>query len=147
MVLDSIPQSHPVHFFGSRPQPPTSPDAPFARDKQTKRTIHTGNFWSDWAPRMRGTLRVCRACGGVWDRVWDSAGAEIETRRASFCRSFPTKEPLNIGHFCEKWPNKIRDPMSLIQGHFNKGMYIINNTNGTLCREVGGWGREPFSRI
>ena len=29
------------------------------------------------------------------------------------CRSFPTKEPLNIGHFCGKWPIKIRDPMSL----------------------------------
>ena len=25
MVLDSIPQSLPVHFLGSRPQPPTSP--------------------------------------------------------------------------------------------------------------------------
>ena len=29
------------------------------------------------------------------------------------CRSFSTKEPLNIGHFCRKWPIKIRDPMSL----------------------------------
>jgi len=28
------------------------------------------------------------------------------------CRSFSTKEPLNIGHFCGKWPIKIRDPMS-----------------------------------
>ena len=25
MVLDPIPQSLPIHFFGSRPQPPTSP--------------------------------------------------------------------------------------------------------------------------
>ena len=29
------------------------------------------------------------------------------------CRWFSTKEPLNIGHFCGKWPIKIRDPMSL----------------------------------
>ena len=28
MVLDPIPQSLPVHFFGSRPQPPTSPYIP-----------------------------------------------------------------------------------------------------------------------
>ena len=28
MVLDPIPQSLPVHFFGSRPQPPTSRAAP-----------------------------------------------------------------------------------------------------------------------
>jgi len=26
---------------------------------------------------------------------------------------FSTKEPSNIGHFCGKWPIKIRDPMSL----------------------------------
>ena len=29
MVLDPIPQSLPVHFFGSRPQPPTSRDMPW----------------------------------------------------------------------------------------------------------------------
>jgi len=29
------------------------------------------------------------------------------------CRSFSTKEPLNIGHFCRQWPINIRDPMSL----------------------------------
>ena len=29
MVLDPIPQSLPVHFFGSRPQPPTSRSEPF----------------------------------------------------------------------------------------------------------------------
>jgi len=29
------------------------------------------------------------------------------------CRLFSTKEPLNIGHVCGKWPIKIRDPMSL----------------------------------
>jgi len=29
------------------------------------------------------------------------------------CRSFSTKEPLNIGHLCGKWPVKIRHPMSL----------------------------------
>ena len=29
------------------------------------------------------------------------------------CRSFSTRDPLNIRHFCGKWPIKIRDPMSL----------------------------------
>ena len=29
------------------------------------------------------------------------------------CISFSTKETLNIGHFCGKWPIRIRDPMSL----------------------------------
>jgi len=31
------------------------------------------------------------------------------------CTLFSTKEPLNVGHFCGKWPIKMRDPMSL--GH------------------------------
>ena len=30
-----------------------------------------------------------------------------------YCRSFSTQKPLNIGYFREKWPIKIRDPMSL----------------------------------
>jgi len=29
------------------------------------------------------------------------------------CRSFFAKEPLIIGLFCEKWPTKIRHPMTL----------------------------------
>ena len=29
------------------------------------------------------------------------------------CRSFSRQKPLNIGHFCGKWPITIRDPMSL----------------------------------
>ena len=33
MVLDPIPQSLPVHFFGSRPQPPTSPLFPLLPSK------------------------------------------------------------------------------------------------------------------
>ena len=40
MELDPIPQSLPVHFFGSRPQPPTSP-SPFPLCLQTREeTIH-----------------------------------------------------------------------------------------------------------
>ena len=39
MVLDRIPQSLPVHFFGSRPQPPTSQYGLFTH----KQTISTRN--------------------------------------------------------------------------------------------------------
>jgi len=38
MVLEPIPQSLPVHFFGSRPQPPTSPRG----DLQAPKTNWTG---------------------------------------------------------------------------------------------------------
>jgi len=41
MVLDPIPQSLPVHFFGSRPQPPTSPHASNSRDTYTDESWHT----------------------------------------------------------------------------------------------------------
>ena len=65
MVLDPIPQSLPVHFFGSRPQPPTSPRllrivssgccarvSPFAQTEflkksapQSSYTVHGTNKW------------------------------------------------------------------------------------------------------
>ena len=47
MVLDPIPQSLPIHFFGSRPQPPTS------------RSEHTNSISQElqWAPQ--NTLYLC----------------------------------------------------------------------------------------
>ena len=39
MVLDPIPQSLLVHFFGSRPQPPTSPDYPYASRRIRRKGI------------------------------------------------------------------------------------------------------------
>jgi len=46
MVLDPIPQSLPIHFFGSRPQPPTSPSGSFSRLLIWKepRTLTNQNF-------------------------------------------------------------------------------------------------------
>jgi len=41
MVLDPIPQSLPVHFFGSRPQPPTSPRHALALIK----AFHCAAIW------------------------------------------------------------------------------------------------------
>jgi len=42
MVLDSIPQPLPVHFFGSRPQPPTSRSRAIQHPKQTFIVCRTG---------------------------------------------------------------------------------------------------------
>jgi len=44
-------------------------------------------------------------------QVWIQDGEDSKDPLS--CRSFSTKEPLNIGHFCGNWPIKIRDPMSL----------------------------------
>ena len=51
----------------------------------------------------------------VWNsHLWSVQGGEDSWDPLS-CRSFCTTEPLNIGHFCGKWPIKIRDPIGL--GH------------------------------
>jgi len=41
MVLDPIPQSLPVHFFGSRPQPPTSPQSSLLSMLKISTHIHS----------------------------------------------------------------------------------------------------------
>jgi len=44
------------------------------------------------------------------------------------CRSFFTKGPPNIGHFCGKWPIKIRDPMSLRHPVLNQRCHTLSYT-------------------
>ena len=68
-------------------------------------------------------------------------------KRHARCRSFSTKEPLNIGLFCGKWPIKIRDPMSLRHPVSVDTPYRIHvvydvHTEFTLCiknRPVVSW--------
>ena len=66
MVLDPIPQSLPVHFFGSRPQPPTSrlvamlcAQASFAKEAHSCRKKHVPVVsLSDRARSFIGCLRL-----------------------------------------------------------------------------------------
>ena len=59
MVLAPIPQSLPVHFFGSRPQPPTSPsDANHPGFSAQFRTTHHGSK----GPRKKSTKLLQRIC-------------------------------------------------------------------------------------
>jgi len=51
MVLDPIPQSLPVHIFGSRPQPPTSPCA--------SSTFKKSAYSADEFRRKSGFLSTC----------------------------------------------------------------------------------------
>ena len=50
---------------------------------------------------LQSVAECCRVTG--WRRLIGSPKSQIIFH----------KEPLNIGHFCRKWPLKIRDPMSL----------------------------------
>jgi len=52
MVLDPMPQSLPVHFFGSRPQPPTSP----------RHTVCTQNKRRVYASKRRGKRKTKQLC-------------------------------------------------------------------------------------
>jgi len=59
MVLDPIPQSLPVHFFGSRPQPPTSLYA-YRPHSKPKKLMARGWMVRSWS--------VC-VCVCVWESV------------------------------------------------------------------------------
>ena len=79
MVLDPIPQSLPVHFFGFRPQAPTSPDE---ESQVLYRTRHvTQVMGAHFPPRV--ALDVLEGCGGIIARK-DFLGEkrEIMTERS-----------------------------------------------------------------
>jgi len=56
MVLDPIPQSLPVHFFGSRPQPPTS-----RQDLFHTYNVHTVTQWPVHTYEYKYVSRFIRA--------------------------------------------------------------------------------------
>ena len=57
MVLDPIPQSLPVHFFGSRPQPPTSPHVTRMNKSSQKNVfMNTCEHMCDVTELMRAAL-------------------------------------------------------------------------------------------
>ena len=60
MVLDPIPQTLPVHFFGSRPQPPTSHDIAFLEWK----------FFDITKMFIFDTTQICDTTKLFWMGVW-----------------------------------------------------------------------------
>ena len=75
------------------------------------------DMWVLWICIWYGYVRVMimyviQIC--TWNRCGSKSiqGGE-DSQDPLSCRSFSTKEPLNIGLFCGKWPRQIRDPMSL----------------------------------
>ena len=69
MVLDPIPQSLPVHFFGSRPQPPTSPTSP--RHGRHRKISQSWSLSQDVSVMFDLSLsgkisQSCRVCVGVY---------------------------------------------------------------------------------
>ena len=64
MVLEPIPQSLPVHFFGSRPQPPTSPE--FTRALLQKRPTDTSLCRRPYVHISRSPLQRALGCSGLF---------------------------------------------------------------------------------
>ena len=60
MVLDPIPQPLPVHFFGSRPQPPTSPC-----ERQCTKVKENGERGQIWKEAMQKGERQSRELIGL----------------------------------------------------------------------------------
>ena len=56
---------------------------------------------------------VAACCNPLREHVMGRYRVAKTHRIILSCRSFSTKEPLNIVHFGGKWPIKKRDPMSL----------------------------------
>jgi len=110
MVLDPIPQSLKVHFFGSRPQPPTSRDAALYRmsNYMTKEMSHT--HISDFRHDL-STVRFPSSCvyiisdffmksavyvPQISSEIWDVCVSDFYAARSS-------QRALWSWNICEKW--------------------------------------------
>jgi len=90
MVLDPIPQSLPVHFFGSRPQPPTSPRGAWRSIEKEKYDL---NFSASWRTYTYTSLFLgCNHCTGGFRKnlmtFWESCRFFVSSKDWESCRLF-----------------------------------------------------------
>ena len=74
---------------------------------------HDSVIYATWLIHMPHVTYSCPAHERVSIAIKSSTKGWRRLIGSLSCRSFSTKEPLNIGHFCRQWHIKIRDPMSL----------------------------------
>jgi len=85
-----------------------------------KEPLIIGLFCGTWSIKKRHPMGLGHPVLSTWSDIPKSQLFIQSTRdkvqggedQWDAPRSFSTKEPLNIGHFCGKWPIKIRDSMS-----------------------------------
>jgi len=91
------------------------------------RYVWGGELWATHSKKIH-THNTQRTEGGIYRYVW---GGELQGGAdpydALICRLFFAKEPLILGHFCRKWPIKLRRPMGL-----HHPVWVIH-TRYTLC--------------
>ena len=88
MVLDPIPQPLPVHFFGSRPQPPTS--APHAQVQESMQMAHSHTHSLLLPPSYYLSLQLC------------TSTIEIVMTRSPPFFSFPPSPFLSLLQMCRR---------------------------------------------
>ena len=80
-----------------------------------------GRILVRWKSFRNNLEMLCHPiCNWLWKQMYQTECVPVaqvqggeDSQDPLGCRSFSTKEPLNIGQFCGKWPLKMRDPMSL----------------------------------
>jgi len=80
-------------------------------------TIYGLNFWYNTPLKLQYncvyTVAPSKMVMSLALRHSSTPQGGEDSKDPQSCRLFSTKEPLNIGHFCGKWPIKIKDPMTL----------------------------------
>jgi len=109
MVLDPIPQSLPVHFFGSRPQPPTSQHDDDYRVTNMKmcdmtlatRLLHIRDYYM-WQDSIH--LNICVTPSYWWLPPWTEE-IELKTITTSkISNKFPWESPYISNTFSRESP-------------------------------------------
>ena len=138
MVLDPILQSLPVHFFGSRPQPPTSPWMVHVTHTNTWH-ICTMMLYCIFIKPPHYTTQTIRGCAS---QIYTTFTSYITTFHGHLSRLVLTKpQTLNTK------PKTARSCEEAYYTCYQKTCIFTHVSNIVLyCSEwweVGGWGRDP----
>ena len=154
MVLDPIPQSLPVHFFGSRPQTPTSPlDLCLSRLRShyvshTHAHTHAPARTHAHTHTRTHSQQPCLLCKekkiGLLQNHYRALSYR-ETLQRHYRVSFPkrAKELYEIGLF-KKNHYRAQSYRQTFQRHYERWGAGVE-TQKNVWGEIGGWGRVPFN--
>ena len=152
MVLDPLPQSLPVHFFGSRPQSPTSPSIPCSQHpKPYHLTLNPGAYLlNPVAPVAPAGRRGYTSRLNPESRTLDPKSRTLTLNPKPKRISQATRiNYLSKPEFCTLHPTPSTVDPTCESLHVNptvperRGAGVETQKN--VLGEIGGWGRVPFN--
>jgi len=148
MVLDPIPQSLPVHFFGSRPQPPTSPHIThIIRLIYDSYTTHI--YINSRMSRVTHITRLIYETHITRTTHLTDTMSHVPMRLILFVCVIVAIMRLFVCVIvvCVRWVYVwyVTWVVCVMSTHITH-MTVTHTKIRLRCREVGGWGRVPFSR-